>query len=214
MIANPTKPLNERQWFIVQRWQEYDGESRANLLRIIAIGAFYIVELIRFYLLGSAHPELLPFHRQATLIAVAWTMVALVILLCLRLKIFPAGLKYASTTADVLLLATLAAIAEGPFGPLVLAFFLIIALAALRFSVGLIWYATAMSMLGYWSLVGLADAKTGRWFDAQHAVPVVTQLLTLLTLALTGVVLGQVVRQARQMSAEYARRLPPAEKTE
>ena len=213
MISTPTMPLQQRQWFIVRRWQEYDGEQKANLLRIVAIGAFYIVELIRFYLLVRAAPEHLPFHRQATMIAVAWSMVALAVMLCLRLKIFPTGLKYASTAADVLLLTTLAAIGEGPAGPLVHAYFLIIALAAIRYSIGLIWFATLAGMAGYWLLVGLEDAKSSRWFDAQHAVPVVTQLLTLLSLALTGIILGQVIRQARHTAADYARRLSAAEKS-
>ena len=212
MISILGAPATQRQWFIVKRWQEYEGESRANLLRVIAVSAFYVVELLRFYVIEKANPEHFAFHRQATSLAVAWTMLALAVMLCLRVKIFPAALKYISTGADVLLLTTLAALVTGPISPLVLAYFLIIALAALRFSLKLVWFATLASMLGYWSLVGLADLKTGRWFDAQHAVPPVTQLLTLLTLALTGIVLGQVLRQVQRMAASYAERLAAAEK--
>jgi len=39
----------ERQWFIIGRWQEYEGEGRANLLRTIALGVFYLVELYSYY---------------------------------------------------------------------------------------------------------------------------------------------------------------------
>lgn len=202
--------VRQRQWFIVGRWQEYEGESRANLLRIVAVGAFYIVELLRFYVFEKAVPDQLPFHRQATMIAVAWTMVALAILLCLRLKIFPAVLKYASTACDILLLTALAALNHGPSSPLVLGYFLILSLAALRFSLGLVWFAALASMLGYESLVGLVDKK---WFDADHAVPPATQLVTLLGLALTGIVIGQVVRRVKGMASEYAQRLAAAEKT-
>src|SRR3954469_24925612 len=102
--THDTRPFEDRQWFIVGRWQEYEGESRANLLRIVAVGAFYIVELLRFYVFEKADSQQLPFHRQATAIAVAWTMVGLAILLCLRLRIFPAALKYASTACDIILL--------------------------------------------------------------------------------------------------------------
>ena len=35
---------HDRQWFIVSRWQQYEGEARANLLRIVGIGSFYIIE--------------------------------------------------------------------------------------------------------------------------------------------------------------------------
>ena len=55
---------SQRQWFIVGRWQEYDGESRANLLRIAAVGAFYVLELLRFHVFEKAEPAQLPFHRR------------------------------------------------------------------------------------------------------------------------------------------------------
>jgi len=202
-----TEPSGKREWFITGRWQEYEGESRANVLRILAVGSFYIVELIRFRGLEHARADQLPFHRQATAIAVAWTMIGLAVLLLLRLRIFPAGLKYVSTACDVGLLTALAALATGPFSPLVGAYFVIVALAALRFSIPLIWFTTIAVMLGYWSLVGLADQT---WFDADHVVPVTTQIVTLLSLALTGIVLGQAVRRVKVMAAEYAQRLAAA----
>src|SRR5688500_15113778 len=87
----------DRQWYIVGRWQEFEGESRANLLRIVAVGAFYIVQLLNFYIFYGADPQQLPFHQKATGIAVAWAMVALAVMVCLRRRIFPAALKYCST---------------------------------------------------------------------------------------------------------------------
>src|SRR5437868_9621822 len=148
-METAARATEQRHWFIVGRWQEYGGELRANLLRIIAIGAFYIVQLFQFYIVARADPEQLPFHRQATAIAVAWTMVALAIWACLRLRMFPAALKYFSTACDVLLLTALASQSTGPFSPLVLAYFVIIAMAALRFSLGLIWFCMLGWVLGY-----------------------------------------------------------------
>ena len=79
----------KRQWFIVGRWEEYEGESRANLLRIISIGAFYIVELLNHYYFEVVDER---FHQTVTALAVAWTMVALATHLCLRRRIFPPAL--------------------------------------------------------------------------------------------------------------------------
>jgi len=197
----------QRQWFITGRWQAFDGEANANLVRIVAVGLFYIVELIRFYGLPSARADQLPFHRQATAIAVAWTLISLAILLLLRLRVFPAGLRYVSTGCDLVLLTTLAALTGGPFSPLVAAYFVVIALAALRFSAPLVWITALASICGYWLLVGLVDKK---WFDADHAVPVTTQLITALSLALTGVILGQVVLRTEAMAHEYSARLSAA----
>jgi len=198
---------DDRQWYIVGRWEEFGGEARANLLRIIAVGAFYGVQLVQRFWLAQPTAESTAFHQRATAVAVAWTLVALAVLLALRLRIFPAALKYVSTTCDLLLLTALASLAAGPGSPLVLAYFLIIALAALRFNLGLVWFTTLGAMAGYWLLVGLEDAKTSRWFDAQHAVPPVTQLITLLSLGLTGIVIGQVVRRVRSLADGYADRL-------
>ena len=197
----------DRQWFIVGRWQEFEGESRANLLRIVAIGAFYIVQLIHFYYFSDHGEVAKQFHQRATAIAVAWTMVSLAVMLCLRRQVFPAALKYCTTGCDLLLLTALAALAAGPHSPLVLAYFLIIALAALRFSLGLVWFSTLGAMVGYWLLVGIEDGKSSAWFDNQHAVAPVEQLITLVSLALTGVVIGQVVRRVKALAAEYAQRV-------
>lgn len=197
----------DRQWYIVGRWQEYEGESRANLLRIVAIGAFYLVQLVHYYGFSPRGEAETLFHQRATALAVAWTLVALAVLLCLRQRIFPAALKYCSTACDLALLTALASLAAGPHSPLVLAYFLVIVLAALRFSVGLVWFAALGSMAGYWLLVGIEDAKSSRWFDAQHAVPPIEQLLTLVSLGLAGIVCGQVVRRVRGMAREYAERV-------
>ena len=95
--------LADRDWYILGRWQEYEGEEKANLLRMAAVGAFYIVQLINFYVFDEAAEESLAFHRNVTILAVAWSLVALGVLLCLRNRIFPAALKYVSTGFDICL---------------------------------------------------------------------------------------------------------------
>jgi hypothetical protein len=213
--AAPAANLSsDRSWFIVGRWQEYEGEGRTNLLRIVAIGAFYSLELVNYHLLSTPDAAFTAYHQKVTALAVAWTMVALAVLLCLKRQIFPAVLKYISTGCDLILLTALAAVEVqgsatarvGPFSPLVGVYFLIIALAALRFSLGLVWFSTLSAMLGYLALVGLADMKESRWFDEQHAVPPVVTLLTLLALGMTGIVIGQIIRRVRAIAEEYAQR--------
>jgi len=197
----------DRQWFIVGRWQEYEGEARANLLRLMTIGALYVVQLIHYYFFAEQNEAVRAFHMRATAIAVAWSMIAVAVSLCLRRQIFPSALKYCTTACDLLLLTGLASLAAGPHSPLVLAFFLIIAAAALRFSLGLVWFATLGAMAGYWLLVGIEDLKTSRWFDTQHAVAPVEQLITLVSLGLAGIVIGQVVRRVKAIASEFAERV-------
>ncbi|MGD0900943.1 MAG: hypothetical protein ABR915_24180, partial [Thermoguttaceae bacterium] len=78
----------DRPWFIVGRWQEYEGEARANLLRIAGIGAFYLVELVNYYGLRLGPLEMpavvsRQFHQAVTAMAVAWALVGLGVLFCL-----------------------------------------------------------------------------------------------------------------------------------
>lgn len=197
-------PTSDRQWYIVGRWQEYEGEGRANLLRIVAIGAFYLVQLFQFYVVGQRAPGLLEFHQRATAIAATWTLVALLVLLCQRRRIFPAVLKYVSTASDIILLTALAWLAGGPASSLTRVYFLIVAMSALRFNLGLVWFSTLACLVAYEGLVASAD-KT--WFDAHHATPPVENLIVLVSLGLTGIVVGQVVRRVRALAEDYARRI-------
>lgn len=192
---------SDRHWFIVSRWQEFSGEARANLLRVLAIIVFYAIQLSQRP--GTVHGTSPEFHRQATLVAVAWSLVALAVLVCLQRRIFPALLKYVVTTFDVVLLTVLAMVAGGPSSPLIHVYYLIIALAALRVSVGLTWYTTLACMVGFLALVAKVDTT---WFDSVHTTPVVNQLMMIACLAITGVVIGQVVRQQRSLATAYAER--------
>lgn len=211
LSIEPRPPSQDRAWFIVGRWQEYDGEQRANFLRIIGIGAFYLVELINYH---GIHLGVLQmpavvdraFHLAVTFLAVAWLAVALGVFLCLRSHVFPAALKYISTGCDLVLLTSILCVADGPRSPLVVGFFLILVLAALRFDLGLIWFSTVGAAAGYLYVLGYA-----RWFTERDIrVPRYHQVIFLLTLALTGVLLGQMIRQVRRMAVEYSRRQSPS----
>ena len=209
MIAEQTPAdRNDRHWFIVGRWQEYEGEARANLLRIVGIGAFYIVELINYYGLHLGvidMPQVVDknFHQSVTGLAVIWVMIAMAILLALRQRYFPALLKYVSSGCDLALLTAILFIADGPRSPLVVGYFLLIALAGLRFSLPLIWFTTGGAVGGYVAVAGYT-----RWLaDARLRVELYHELIFLLALALTGLILGQAIRRVRGLARDYAARL-------
>jgi hypothetical protein len=205
--------LADRQWFIVGRWEEFEGEGRANLLRIIGIGAFYIVELVNFHVYQVVDR---PFHQTVTALAVAWTMVALGTLVCLRRQIFPAALKYATTAADVVLLTGILMVADGPRSPLLIGYLLVIALSALRFQLRLIWFATLAGAGGYLVLLGYAKWWANReesvFGKRELTVPQYHEFIFLLGLALTGIMLGQVIRRVKSMALEFSRRIEAAQR--
>src|SRR5262245_36702078 len=90
----------DRSWYIVGRWREYEGESLANLLRIIGITLFYAIELCNYHGLRLGFFEMpkvasvdRPYHQAITAVAVTWVLAALAVHLCLQRQVFPGALK-------------------------------------------------------------------------------------------------------------------------
>lgn len=209
VTSSTSSPGNgDRQWFIVGRWQQYEGEARANLLRTVGIAVFYLVELVNYYGLRLGALEMpqavdQAFHAKATALAAAWIVVALGIHLCLWERVFPAILKYLSTGLDLLFLTSMLVVADGPRSPLIVGYLLILVLSTLRFSLPLVRFATIGSVVGYLVVLGYA-----RWFTERDLrVPRYSQIIFLVALALAGIVLGQVIRRVQAVAQQYAARL-------
>ncbi|MDE2140995.1 MAG: hypothetical protein KGL74_07975 [Elusimicrobia bacterium] len=196
MIPTAQSPSNDdRQWFISGRWQEYDGESRANLLRVCGIASFYFVELLNR---ANVTPV---FHTAVTALAAAWLMTSWAVYVSLKRRVFPSAMKFLSTGVDLLLLTCLLLLADGPRSPLVVGYFFVLSLAVLRFSVPLLRFATAGAVLSY-----LAVAGQAAWKRPALAVSWNFGLIVCLALALCGTTLGQALRRVRGFAEDYARR--------
>src|SRR4051812_3741916 len=92
----------QRQWYIVGRWQEFDGEWRANMVRTVAVAAFYGVELLGYHGANLGWLQMEPvfsreFHLAITALSAAWIIVAFGTFYCLRSSFFPPALKYVTT---------------------------------------------------------------------------------------------------------------------
>jgi len=209
MAAPPTATsASDDDWRVVARWREYEGEQRANVLRVVGIATFYLVELLNRYGLHLGPVQLDPvagvdarFHAAITALAVVGIALAGGVVVALRSRIFPSWLKYATAAADTLLLTAMLSVADGPASPLVVVYFPILALSALRESAALVRFATLTSLFGYATI--LAGAI---WLRPATRVPVYQSVLAFLAIALTGVVLDRVVRASAESAAEYAGR--------
>lgn len=209
MATTSVDQSSARQWFIVGRWQEYEGEGRANLLRAIAVGIYYAVHLVNYFnyewfYYEPPPAEYLKFHSNCTLLAAGWLFVALAVLISLQRQYLPSYLKYLVATLDLLLLTALIALHGGPNSPLVSIYFLLIGLAGLRFQLPLIWLTTLGAMVSYLVLVGKVDKV---WFDTEHTVPIISQLVMYVGLGMMGVIVGQMVRRVRAMAEDYQQRM-------
>lgn len=214
----------DRNWFIAQRWQAYEAESRANLLRIIAIGAFYLVHLWSYFSAQGRLPSFgflqlaqageinRQFHVLVTLLAVAWAMLALGILLALQQHIFPRWLPYFSTASDIIVLSGIICIGSVARSPLITGYFLILVLATLRLSLPLVWFTTAGCALGYLCVLGCAKWPATFGIDkispaaTDIRVPRYHQMIVMLAILLAGVMLGQIIRRVRRLADDFAQR--------
>jgi hypothetical protein len=196
-------------WTRLGRWQEYRGEARANVVRVVAIAVFYAIELATYrgFHLGPIAIEAtrdLSHHNAMTALAVAWTTLALMIHLSLWRRYFPHALPFFSTGMDLFLLTLLLVLANGPRSPAVVVYFLILALATLRFRLTLVWCATAGALASY--LVVLWYARY--WAPSpERLLPRYAQLIFAATLILCGVIQGQLIRQVRGLARDFAARL-------
>lgn len=196
----------DRRWYIAERWQGYEGEARANVYRILAIAGFYSIELINYYGLHLG-PLDLPkvesvtpaFHATITTLCVAWVMGAWVVTICLRQRIFPQSLQYVSVAGDIAFTTAILLVSDGPKSPLVVGYFPLVCLAALRFDLSILRFATAGCVLGYLGLV------TQAWmYRPELRVPRYHQLIFLLSLTFCGLFLSHVLRRIRSMAESYA----------
>jgi hypothetical protein len=225
----PYEAGSAQDWFIVQRWQAYHAEARANLLRIIAIGAFYAIHLWSYYSAQGRLPNVgflqiaqaaeinRQFHILVTLVAVAWAMLALGILLALQQRVFPRWLPYFSTGCDIVLLTCVISLGAAARSPFVAGYFLILVLTTLRLSLPLIWFATGGCGLAYLCVLGVAKwperfgaAKLLGEAPLDLRVPRYHQVIILLSILLAGVMLGQIVRRVRRLAGEFAQRVSAA----
>lgn len=212
--ADPIVPgADDRDWYIVGRWQEYRGEARANGLRLAAVAAFYAIEPVNYHGIDLGFIQLpkvsdAAFHRTVTAIAAAWVLLGVGVHLWLRSRLMPEALKYIATGLDAVLLTLLLMVADGPRSPMVVGYFLIPAMATLRFRLRLVWFATIAAMLGYVCLLGWAIRIEPL---REVRVPRYHELIVLTALAIGGIVQGQVIRRVKRLAAEYARRLAPNE---
>lgn len=214
-----TDTENLAAWNQIQRGLEFSGEQIANRLRLLAVGLFYAIHVLNWYGL-SVGVEIIPplahqdpqFHARITLIVVAWVMLSLGLMLALHHRIFPCWLKYLSTGIDLLFLASILLIADGPSSASVVGLFVIVALSAIRFDLGLVRCTVVgagivFALLVYYARTMVTPAKEIDVTNAQA-------MMMFAALLMEGIVLGQLIRRVRHTAMFYADRIVRAEKTD
>lgn len=195
--ANSVRIDDDDPWGDARRLEGLAGETRVNLIRLIALLIFYAHHLLNTFVL--AHDGALPghYHTAATAVAIAWCVVVLLVHLCVSRGWMLAWLMYVVTAADIILITTLLGQAGDPKSTRAVLFFLIVAAAGLRLSLPLIYAATLGCMLAY----GGFAVYCRFWLElsAQQQSAPASHIVFLLALGTSGLLAGQWVRQGRRL---------------
>jgi hypothetical protein len=203
------------------------GEVRLNLVRLAALAAFYGYHLVNVSVHRNDATLAGAYHVAVTALVMVWASGAAGLYLYLSRRTgpvvesstredrpvtarihlpggVPEWLPYAVTAWDALLITTLLMLAGGPQTPLVVLYFLLVAAAPLRLSLRLVYAATLLAVAGYLFVLGhhiFWRIRFDRYYDTEtHRVPRTEEAVMLLGLLASGVLAGQVVRQARRLT--------------
>jgi len=197
-------------WNDIQRVESWAGELRVNAIRLIGIVVFYGRHMIQFMLAASDSPTRGVYHLRVTWLAVLWAAEAAALHYHLSRRRCPPEMKYFSTAWDIIMITLLCVFAGGPRTPFVLLFFPVIAMSPLRLSLKLVYFATFGAVAGYLCVLG-AYVWYVIGYEKYYATPALRiprseEAIVILALLVTGLLAGQMVRQARRISAGYPQR--------
>lgn len=140
--ASPRSP--ELLW--LQRRETWNGDRKANFIRVCALAFFALNEFFNFHVLHIVDRN---FHIGSLLVLFLWFLAALLFDVVLKNHWFPQGSSYLPPAMDALLLTWLLFLGDGPRSPLVAVYFLIIALSGLRLSPKIVRYTGAVCAVGF-----------------------------------------------------------------
>jgi hypothetical protein len=187
----------ERVRRIAHRIQDLDGELRTTLLRIGLVAIFYTIQLINHLVFVERTATSNSTHALITSVAAAWLFVSLAVYISLRSGFMPSWLKYVVSAVDLGLVTVIAFVTSQSASPIIYAYFIIIAMAVLRFRIRLVWFVAVSSASLYMFLVGVRDPM---WFDSQHLTPVINQALIVISLLSVGLIGDQTIRAMERVS--------------
>ena len=187
-------PDHNSRWHDARRLESWAGETRVNFIRAVSIAAFYGHHLLRMYVLPGERPTL-EFHQAVSLVAAAWMAFVLTMHGALARRAWPGWMKYAGSLGDVALVTILLVVAGGPASSLVVLYLMVVGSSALRLSLKLVWTVTAAAEAGYLCVVGFV-IRARPALRIAHA----DQVVFMLALLGTGLIAGQIVRQARRLT--------------
>jgi hypothetical protein len=172
----------------LKRRETWAGDQKANRIRLAAVGLFTINEFINYHVWHVVDKK---FHVGSLLIVGIWVAATALFSIMLREHIWPRAISYVIVSTDVLLLTWLLFLADGPKSPLVVLYFLIVALSGVRVDPMVCLYTAAASAFGYGAVLEFVKRQKPEFLVPPHHAIIVA-----LALLLMGVVMAHLVGRA------------------
>ncbi len=189
------EPIRARPPGLAGRVARWARRRPALAVTMAALALFYAHHLVCLHVLGEPG-EGGAFHRLATRLVLVWLVGAAAFQSLARRPDASRAITYAWAAMDVVLFTCLLLAGNGPQSSLLVAYPLLVAGAALRFRLALVWLVTGLCMAGYlWTVL---DALWRR----PHLAPAPKALLPfVLSLGIMGLILHLLLRRMRQLGS-------------
>jgi hypothetical protein len=194
--------MSTDRWADARRLEGWAGEVRVNLIRAVALVAFYGHHLLNVYVFGNDPTLRGDYNAAVSAVVLGWAAAVFALYYCLSRRWVPPALKYVATAWDLTLItALLIASPDGPRSPLILLYFVVVAAAPLRLSLRLVQLATfgamfaALVQLGHYVFVRVGrDAYYADRAENTVRIARSSEVVFFFALGACGLLAGQVVR--------------------
>lgn len=192
------EPIAARPTGLFQKFRRWGRREPALVSRLGGLLATGGIVQIRYSFVGTD----LPYHLRVMSVLGVWAIVCFVCQQMLHRERLADFTRFAWAAADAVLLTTVLylARADGPLGPLVIGYPLLVAASGLFFRVRLVWFMTFASLVSYAALMIARPEQT----EQPHYA-----IIFAATLAILGFIVAYQVYRVRVLSRYYEhRRLP------
>ncbi len=190
------EPIDARPSGLRHRLRRWSRREPALVSRLVGLLAATSIIQINYFLHGVDFA----YHMRVMTVFAVWTIASFIFQRMLHDEAAAPWARYAWSAADSTLLTILLCMSDGPLGPLLIGYPLLVAASGRFFLVPLVWFTTAATLLGFgWLLICRADLGWPVHYPAIFAA----------TLAVVGFIVAYQVYRVRVLSRFYDHRHLP-----
>jgi hypothetical protein len=211
-VASVENSKLDSLWRISLRWAQYRGEFQLGLLKLACLFVCYCAHLWAYTSTNDAAASAYSLsksglHWQVTTVFFVWFSASALVIIALHRPWFPGWLPAAIAAVDGLLFSSILYCADSVMSVWIGGYFLLIGAALFRLSTVVLWISTTISLIGFWTLLGLAHLpQTLNVADLVWVGPTFTQTCIMLAMLFVAILTHRGVKQTKSFAMAHAKR--------